>query len=156
DVAAVATYIRQLGENDAGVVSTEQVSAVRAADEGRTRPWTAAELRAAGPVSAPAPAGDEPAAPDDTTGGAPTPGGGGCHNLQSPPATPPHTRGWWRRSSPAANARSSLSRSLPCSMTRAGWRTHSTPSTPRARHATWWRWWCPKRPQGDSTRTHAE
>lgn len=76
DVAAVATYIRQLGENDAGVVSTEQVSAVRAADEGRTRPWTAAELRAAGPVSAPAPVGDEPAAPDDTTGGAPTPGGG--------------------------------------------------------------------------------
>jgi mono/diheme cytochrome c family protein len=44
-VAAVTTYIRQWGENDAGPVTADSVASVRAATADRKRPWTAPELR---------------------------------------------------------------------------------------------------------------
>ena len=64
EIAAVATYVRQLGANDVGAVTAEQVAAVRGADQARMAPWTAPELRAAPPVEGP-PAGGTPA-PLDT------------------------------------------------------------------------------------------
>ncbi|HEY0972837.1 MAG TPA: cytochrome c [Gemmatimonadales bacterium] len=54
EIAAVVTYIRQMGANDAPVVPASLVTAVKEADAARTSPWTAEELRQAPPVSAPA------------------------------------------------------------------------------------------------------
>jgi mono/diheme cytochrome c family protein len=53
DIAAVASYIRQLDENEAGAVTPDQVATVRAATADRTTPWTAEELQAleVGPTS---------------------------------------------------------------------------------------------------------
>ena len=45
EIAAVATYIRQLDANDASAVTAENVAAVRAAEASRTAPWHAEELR---------------------------------------------------------------------------------------------------------------
>jgi hypothetical protein len=83
EIAAVATYIRQLESNDAPAVPAADVAALRAADAARTTPWTAAELLSAPPAPAgdsAAPAADSaapgtsaaPAAPAVTPG---TPGG---------------------------------------------------------------------------------
>ena len=47
EIAAVATYIRQLESNEAPATSTADVVAVREATASRTAPWTAAELQAA-------------------------------------------------------------------------------------------------------------
>lgn len=73
EIAAVATYLRQLEANDAAPVPAAEVSAVRAADQARTTPWTAEELRAAA-ASAPAPAAGAPAA-DSAADTAATPSG---------------------------------------------------------------------------------
>lgn len=48
EIAAVATYIRQMAPNAAPAVSVEQVAALRTAHADRTAAWTAAELEAAG------------------------------------------------------------------------------------------------------------
>ena len=64
EIAAVATYVRQLEANEAGAVTAAQVNAVRTADQARAAPWTAPELQAAAPVGAP------PAAPAPPGGGA--------------------------------------------------------------------------------------
>jgi len=83
EIAAVATYIRQMDANDASPVSTAEVSAVREAESDRSAAWSAAELQQAPPVAAPAadPAAEPaepasaqdpapaPAADADTTGG---------------------------------------------------------------------------------------
>ncbi|MGZ8376113.1 MAG: c-type cytochrome, partial [Gemmatirosa sp.] len=53
EIAAVATYIRQMPPNAAPAVSVEQVAALRAAHADRTAAFTAAELRQA-EASAPA------------------------------------------------------------------------------------------------------
>jgi mono/diheme cytochrome c family protein len=45
-IAAVASFVRGAFGDGAGVVSPEQVAAVRRATAGRTQPWTQAELRA--------------------------------------------------------------------------------------------------------------
>jgi mono/diheme cytochrome c family protein len=66
EIAAVATYARQLGANEAGPVPTEAVAAIRQAEGARTTPWTAAELRGAGAGGAASAASAPPAA--DTTG----------------------------------------------------------------------------------------
>lgn len=66
EIAAVATYIRQLEGNAAAAVPPAMVNATRETDRGRTTPWTAAELERAPQV--------------DTTaagGAAATPGAGG-------------------------------------------------------------------------------
>ncbi len=74
EIAAVATYIRQMEANDAPAVPPDLVRTLREGSPDRTTPWTADELRAAeaaGPAPASAPAADStPAAP-----AAPTPGG---------------------------------------------------------------------------------
>jgi mono/diheme cytochrome c family protein len=56
EIAAVATYIRQMAPNAAPAVTVEQVAAVRAAHADRTAAWTAQELEAAGPAAGAAPA----------------------------------------------------------------------------------------------------
>jgi len=43
-IADIATYIRTNFGNDAPPITTEEVAAVRAATQGRTKPWTANEL----------------------------------------------------------------------------------------------------------------
>jgi mono/diheme cytochrome c family protein len=48
DIAAVATYIRQLEANEAPAVPPTDVTTQRQADAARTTPWTAAELRSGG------------------------------------------------------------------------------------------------------------
>lgn len=48
EIAAVATYIRQLESNEAAAVSPDDVAAMRTATASRTTPWTAAELKSAG------------------------------------------------------------------------------------------------------------
>lgn len=74
EIAAVATYVRQLGTNEAGVVTTALVRAVEETEANRSTPWTAAELQRAPPVSAPGgdASGARPAAADTSA-----PGGGG-------------------------------------------------------------------------------
>ncbi|HEX7117932.1 MAG TPA: cytochrome c [Longimicrobiales bacterium] len=47
ELAAVATYIRQWGENDAGAVEAADVAELRAASAGRTGSWSAEALRRA-------------------------------------------------------------------------------------------------------------
>lgn len=47
EVAQIATYIRTNFGNDASPVTTGEVARVRAATQGRTKPWTADELQAA-------------------------------------------------------------------------------------------------------------
>lgn len=47
EIAAVATYVRQLEANEASAISVEDVVTIRDAAP-RTTPWTAPELRAAG------------------------------------------------------------------------------------------------------------
>ena len=47
-IAAVLTYIRQEWGNQAGPVTSEQVTAIRTQEATRTKPWTAAELLAFG------------------------------------------------------------------------------------------------------------
>jgi mono/diheme cytochrome c family protein len=57
EIAAVATYVRQMEANDAPAVPAETVTAVREATSARAAPWTADELRqapAASPAAAPA------------------------------------------------------------------------------------------------------
>ena len=49
EIAAVVTYIRQLGANDAAAVPTSVVSAQRTADAARTEPWRADDLRGGPP-----------------------------------------------------------------------------------------------------------
>ncbi len=74
EIAAVATYIRQLAGNDAGAVAPATVNIVREVDSDRTTPWTVADLEQAPPVDAAgADASAAPSAPDSTTpaGGAP-------------------------------------------------------------------------------------
>jgi mono/diheme cytochrome c family protein len=66
EIAAVATYLRQLGSNSAPPVSVEEVSTLRALHADRTAMWTADELIQA---EADAPAEGEPA--EATSGGAP-------------------------------------------------------------------------------------
>ena len=44
EIAAAITYVRQSWENDYPEVTVDEVSAVRAATEGRVEPWTAEEL----------------------------------------------------------------------------------------------------------------
>jgi len=44
-IADIATYIRTNFGNEASPITTEEVTAVRAATEGRTKPWTAEELK---------------------------------------------------------------------------------------------------------------
>jgi mono/diheme cytochrome c family protein len=44
DIADVLTYVRQSFGNQGNPVSAEQVKAIRAANAGRTAPWTTAEL----------------------------------------------------------------------------------------------------------------
>lgn len=67
EIAAVATYIRQLGANEAPPVPVAEVTALREASADRTAPWTADELRAA-EQSAPPPAAAAPADTADTGG----------------------------------------------------------------------------------------
>jgi mono/diheme cytochrome c family protein len=67
EIAAVATYIRQMEANEAAAVPSAVVTAVREADAARTTPWTAAELASAPPVSAPG------AGAPDSAGGSPAP-----------------------------------------------------------------------------------
>jgi len=43
-IADIATYIRTNFGNDAPPITSEEVAAVRAATQGRTKPWTANEL----------------------------------------------------------------------------------------------------------------
>lgn len=66
EIAAVATYIRQWGANDAGPVDAALVARLRTATAGRSGPWTAGELRAAeagaAGEAAGAPAGPAPSA----------------------------------------------------------------------------------------------
>lgn len=50
-VAAVATYIRQWGTNDASPVDAATIAAVRQAEADRMEPWTADELEAASPIT---------------------------------------------------------------------------------------------------------
>lgn len=86
EIAAVATYIRQMEGNDAPAVPPETVDATRAVDSGRTTPWTAAELEQAPPVevsagagaAAPTPAAPTPAppAPAPSAPATTTPSGG--------------------------------------------------------------------------------
>jgi mono/diheme cytochrome c family protein len=79
EIAAVATYVRQLDANEAPAVPPAEVSAVRAAESARTAPWTVDELRSAPAVGAPADsaaatapaATPAPAAPPATPGGQP-------------------------------------------------------------------------------------
>jgi mono/diheme cytochrome c family protein len=59
EIAAVATYIRQMAPNQAPAVAPAEVGAVRAASASRTAPWTAAELRQAGADSTPRAAGGQ-------------------------------------------------------------------------------------------------
>ena len=64
---AVLSYVRSAWGNQASALTAETVAAVRAGERGRTRPWTAAELReaeAARPLAGPARvgAGAEPSA----------------------------------------------------------------------------------------------
>ena len=75
EIAAVATYIRQLEANDAPAVPAAEVAALREAHADRTTAWTAEELRAA---PDPTPGGAPGAAADTTTrtGGAPADTGG--------------------------------------------------------------------------------
>jgi mono/diheme cytochrome c family protein len=47
DVAAVATFIRQWGPNEAAPVEADLVRDLRAATASRATPWTAEDLRAA-------------------------------------------------------------------------------------------------------------
>jgi mono/diheme cytochrome c family protein len=57
-LAAVLSFVRGSWGNQAGGVSPALVAEVRAAEHGRTQPWTAAELRdaeARRPISAAAP-----------------------------------------------------------------------------------------------------
>ena len=73
EIAAVATYVRQLESNDAPAVPAAEVAALRAAHSTRTTPWTAAELQSAPPApTADSAAPAAPAAPAVTPG---TPGG---------------------------------------------------------------------------------
>jgi mono/diheme cytochrome c family protein len=65
EIAAVATYLRQLGANSAPAVSVEEVSTLRARHSDRTTMWTADELMQ---VEAAATDGD---ASGVTRGGAP-------------------------------------------------------------------------------------
>ena len=63
EIAAVITYIRQVGSNSATAVSTDHVQAVKEADAARSAPWTAEELLAAAPIEqpeTPSSQGDEP------------------------------------------------------------------------------------------------
>lgn len=53
EIAAVATYIRQMEGNAAPAVPAALVASVKEVDAARTTPWTAEELRQAAPVSAP-------------------------------------------------------------------------------------------------------
>lgn len=53
EIAAVATYIRQLDGNDASAVPTELVKSLREADAARATPWTADELKRAAAAGAP-------------------------------------------------------------------------------------------------------
>jgi mono/diheme cytochrome c family protein len=46
DIAATLTYVRSQWGNSAPAVTTQQVAVVRAALNGRTRPWTGAEIEA--------------------------------------------------------------------------------------------------------------
>lgn len=55
EIAALATYIRQLAPNAAAAVDADAVAAQRNAHADRAAAWTAAELRAAQPASAPQP-----------------------------------------------------------------------------------------------------
>ena len=45
EVAAVLTYVRSSFGNSAPAVTADEVAAVRAANSGRTTPWTAEELK---------------------------------------------------------------------------------------------------------------
>jgi mono/diheme cytochrome c family protein len=49
EIAAVATYIRQLGANDAAAVNTSVVAELRKSDASRGGPWRADELRGGTP-----------------------------------------------------------------------------------------------------------
>ena len=94
EIAAVATYIRQLEANEAPAVPSAEVSARRAADAARTAAWTAAELRQA---EGSAPAGAAPSA-TPAGEGAPRPAGSPAVGPQpAPPTTPaeaaPHAAG---------------------------------------------------------------
>lgn len=74
EIAAVATYIRQLDGNNASAVPPDLVNIVREADSDRTTPWTVVDLEQAPPVAAAgADAPAAPSVPDSTTpaGGAP-------------------------------------------------------------------------------------
>lgn len=58
EIAAVATYIRQWTPNTAPAVPVSEVAALRTATAGRTKAWTAAELKTAEGTAVPAaPAG---------------------------------------------------------------------------------------------------
>jgi mono/diheme cytochrome c family protein len=61
EIAAVATYIRQLGENDAPTVPVETVRSVRDSVATRAEPWTEEELRRTS--AAPGAAGDTSTTP---------------------------------------------------------------------------------------------
>jgi mono/diheme cytochrome c family protein len=64
-VGAVLTYIRNSWGNSAGPIPAESVAATRKAIEGRTAPWTAAELAA---ITAPDWTAPPPDAKDDAQG----------------------------------------------------------------------------------------
>ena len=70
EIAAVATYIRQLESNEAPAVPPADVGAVRAAMGTRTAPWTAAELsgESSGARVTPADANRESKTPGDAGG----------------------------------------------------------------------------------------
>ncbi|MHB1224555.1 MAG: c-type cytochrome [Gemmatimonadaceae bacterium] len=73
EIAAVATYIRQMEGNDAPAVPPETVDAARTVDGARTAPWTAAELEQAPPVEVPGVAAPSPAAGAGPAAPAPSP-----------------------------------------------------------------------------------
>jgi mono/diheme cytochrome c family protein len=66
EIAAVATYLRQLGANPAPAVPVQEVAALRARHAGRSEMWTVEEL-----LQAEAAVGAEDAATEPTSGGAP-------------------------------------------------------------------------------------
>ena len=73
EIAAVSTYVRQLGANEATAIPAAEAAAVRSATT-RTAPWTAAELReaeattTAAPTPPPAGKTDSVAAPTNRSG----------------------------------------------------------------------------------------
>jgi mono/diheme cytochrome c family protein len=71
EIAAVATYIRQLDANDAPAVPVAMVTALREVEAARTTPWTADELKRATAAGAPSAKAGGRAAPPPAPRGPP-------------------------------------------------------------------------------------